>query len=160
MAFLRNGDVFPAIEIAEVGGGTLSLPAFSRGEFGIVITYRGAWCPFCVDQLAGFAAEKAALDKLGVRVAAFSVDDENKTRELAAKVNFTHALGHSASADNIAEQLGVFSNDEPKFIQPAAFILTPDSRVLASVYASHAVGRLLAADAVKLITYMKSKMAA
>jgi peroxiredoxin len=160
MPFLRNNDVFPALEIPAIGGGTISIPAFSKGEFGVVIAYRGAWCPFCVAQLAGFATEKAALNDLGVQVVAFSVDDEKTTQELAQSIHFPYLLGHSASADRIAEQLGTFINNEPKYLQPTAFILTPKSEVLASVYASHAVGRLLATDAVKLIGYMKSKMAA
>lgn len=159
MPFLRNGAVFPELEIPAVGGGTLSLPAFAKGEFGVVIAYRGAWCPFCIAQLSGFAAEEAALNELGVRVAAFSVDDEKATQDLAKTVQFPYPLGHSVSAARIGELLGAFVNDEPKHLQPTAFILTPKSEVLASVCASHAVGRLLASDVVKLVGYMKSKMA-
>ena len=160
MSFLRNGAVFPKLEIPAVGGGTLSIPGFATGEFGVVIAYRGAWCPFCLTQLSGFAHEQAALNKLGVQVVAFSVDNEKTTQDLAKTVQFPYSLGHSVSADRIGELLGAFVNDEPKHLQPTAFILTPKSEVLASVYASHAVGRLLASDVVRLVGYMKSKMAA
>lgn len=160
MPILHNGDEFPQLEIPAVGGGVLSLSAFSKDAFGVVIAYRGAWCPFCVAQLTGFTAEEAALKELGVRVAAFSVDDEQTTRELASRVGFPFLLGHGASADKIAEVLGAFVNNEPKHLQPTAFILTPKGQVFASVYASHAVGRLLAPDVVKLVSFVKAKMAA
>jgi hypothetical protein len=71
MSFLYNGDPFPPLEILLLGGGTLSLPGFAAGAFGVIIAYRGAWCPFSATQLAGSASEQAALDELGVRVAAF-----------------------------------------------------------------------------------------
>jgi peroxiredoxin len=127
------------------------------GGYGVVIAYRGAWCPFCASQLAGFAAEKTALDALGVSVAAFSVDDEKTTQELKEKLSFPFPLGHSVSADRIAELVGAFVNESPRYLQPTAFILSPKSEVVASVYASHAVGRLLASDVVKLVSFLKSK---
>jgi peroxiredoxin len=160
MTFLHNGEPFPHLEIPALGGGTLSLPGFASGAFGVIIAYRGAWCPFCASQLAGYASEKAALDELGVLVAAFSVDDEPTTKEFAAKLNLNFPMGHSASADQISDVLGAFTNPSPRHLQPTAFILTPKSEVLGSVYASHAVGRLEASDVVKLVRYVKSTMRA
>jgi peroxiredoxin len=156
MSFLQNGDSFPSLAIRRLGGGTLSLPDFASGAFGVVIAYRGAWCPFCAAQLAGYASEKAALDALGVRIAAFSVDDEPTTMALSAKLSLDFPLGHSASADQLGDVLGAFTNESPRYLQPTAFILTPKSHVLASVYASHAVGRLLASDVVELVRFIKS----
>lgn len=144
MPFLHNSDPFPHLEIPAVGGGMLSLPGFAAGAFGVIITYRGAWCPFCATQLAGYAA--------------FSVDDEPTTKEFAAKLNLNFPLGHSASADQVSDTLGAFTNESPRHLQPTAFILTPKSEVLASVYASHAIGRLEASDVVKLVSFVKSKM--
>lgn len=158
MSFLRNGDPFPHLEMPAVAGGMLSLPRFAAGAFGVIIAYRGAWCPFCGTQLAGYASEKAALDELDVRVAAFSVDDEATTKEFAAKLNLSFPLGHSASADQVRDTLGAFINDSLRHLQPTAFILTPKSEVLASVYSSHAVGRLLASDVVKLVGFVRSRM--
>ena len=157
MPLLHNGDPFPHLEMPALGGGTLSIPSFASGAFGVIIAYRGAWCPFCATQLAGYASEEAALHELGVRVAAFSVDDEPTTKDLAAKLHLNFPLGHGASADQVSGILGAFTNESPRYLQPTAFILTPTSEVLASVYTSHAVGRLLAADVVKLISFVKSR---
>ncbi len=51
---LGNGDVFPALQLAAVGGGTISLPGDLAGSFGVVLFYRGSWCPYCNAQLAVF----------------------------------------------------------------------------------------------------------
>jgi peroxiredoxin len=158
MSFLQNGDPFPHLEMPALGGGTLSLPGFATGAFSVIVAYRGAWCPFCAMQLTGYVSEKAALDDLGVRVAAFSVDDEPTTKDFAAKLGLNFPVGHNASADQVGKVLGALINENPRHLQPTAFILTPKSEVLASVYASHAVGRLLASDVVKLVSFVKSRM--
>ena len=53
-ARLGNGDVFPSLRVAAVGGGTFSLPDDLAGSFGVVLFYRGSWCPYCNAQLAAF----------------------------------------------------------------------------------------------------------
>ena len=79
MPLLHNGDAFPPLSIAKVGGGTLKLPDDLKGSFGVILVYRGAWCPFCNAQLAAFARMSDKLADAGVKVAAFSVDDEATT---------------------------------------------------------------------------------
>jgi peroxiredoxin len=44
---LQNGDLFPSLSVPAVGGGTISLPEDLAGGFGIVLLYRGSWCPYC-----------------------------------------------------------------------------------------------------------------
>jgi peroxiredoxin len=160
MRLLRNGESFPELEIPAVGGGTLVLPDTVRGSFAVILTYRGAWCPFCTAQLAGFAAEKASLDAIGVKVVAFSVEDELTSSKLTAQVGLNFPLGHSADADRVAEVTGTFTNDSPKYLQPTAFTLTPEGTVMAAVYSTQAIGRLVAPDLIKFVSFMKSKLAA
>ena len=52
---LSNGDLFPALTIDAVGGGTIQLPRDLQGAYGVVLIYRGSWCPYCNAQLSGFA---------------------------------------------------------------------------------------------------------
>lgn len=106
MPLLQNGNPRPELDIPAVGGGSLSLPGMLAGKFGVVSTYRGAGCPFCTEQLAGFAAEKAALVALGAGVSVFSVDDEKTAQAFAEELSFPFALGHSASADQVSERVG------------------------------------------------------
>ncbi len=159
MSKLNNGQTFPTMSVAKVGGGTLSLPADLAGSFGVVLVYRGAWCPICDRQMADFAASNAALTALGVKVAALSVDDEAASTAFVAKHGLAFPVGHSADADQVSALLGSYVNPAPHFLQPTNFVLGPDGTVLLSNYYSGAVGRLSAADVIGMVTYIKSKAA-
>ena len=157
MPGLRNGDRFPALDIPAVGGGTLSLPDDLVGLFGVVLVYRGAWCPYCNAQLAAFSRAADTLAELGAEVVAFSVDDEATTAALADKHHLPFRLGHSADAAKVAEVTGAYTNEDPLHLQSTGFVLAPDGSVLTAVYSSAAIGRLVADDVVGLVRYIKSQ---
>ena len=159
MSQLENGETFPTLVVKTVGGGKLTLPDALAGSFGVVLIYRGAWCPFCGAQLADFATHKAELDALGVKVVALSVDDEATSASFAAKHGFQFPMGYDADADAVSAATGAFVNKSPHHLQPAAFTLTPDGKVLAAVYSTSATGRLVASDLIGFVSYVKSKLA-
>ena len=157
MSFLQNGHRFPAISVPEAGGGTLSLPGDLAGSFGVVLFYRGSWCPYCNAQLLGFERAKNRLAKVGIKVAALSVDDEANTRDLIAKHKISFPMGYGADARAIAAATGAYLNEDPLYIQSTGFVLAPDGTVINAVYSSSAIGRLVAEDVVGLVSYIKSK---
>jgi peroxiredoxin len=110
---LRNGEIFPHVEIPSVGGGVLDLPRDLGGSFGVVMIYRGHWCPFCNEQMAAFASASASLAKEGIEVVAFSVDDEATTKEFIAKRGIPFKMGHSARVETIVEATGAYENEAP-----------------------------------------------
>jgi peroxiredoxin len=156
---LQPGDRFPTLHVPLTGGGTLDLPDDLAGSFGVVLFYRGAWCPYCNAQLRAFQRATEALADVGAFVAALSVDDEATTKELVAKHGLTFPVGHSADARAIAQATGAFVNDEPTYLQSTGFVLDPDGRVVVSVYSSGAIGRLVPEDVVGLIRYLRQHAA-
>jgi len=154
---LHNGDHFPRLSIRKVGGGTIELSDELAGSFGVVLIYRGAWCPYCNAQLAAFARANARLDEAGVKVVAFSVDDEPTTAALAAKHNVRFPLGYGADADAVAAAIGAYVNPEPHYLQTTGFVLAPDGAVVNAVYSSGPIGRLVPEDVIGLVAYIKSK---
>jgi peroxiredoxin len=156
MPLLNNGDAFPKLTVPAVGGKAIALPDALAGSWGVVVIYRGAWCPFCNAQLAGYAAEKASLDALGVKVVALSVDDEATSAATVAKHHLQFPVGHSANADAVAAETGAFVNANPRYLQPAGFVLAPDGTVKAAVYATSAIGRMLAKDVAGFVGYLQS----
>jgi peroxiredoxin len=157
MTFLQNGHAFPQLEIPAVGGGAIKLPQSLAGSFGVVLIYRGAWCPFCKAQLAAFEGATQKLSGLGVKVVAFSVDDEATTAGLVAKHGLRFPVGHSADADKIAAATGAYSNDKPHYLQATGFLLAPDGSILNAVYSSGPIGRLVPDDVAGMVAYLKSK---
>jgi len=155
MRRLQNGQQFPPLEIGRVGGGTVSLPADLAGSFGVVLIYRGSRCPYCNAQLSAFAHAEDRLKEAGIGVVALSVDDEETSKRLVQKRHIDFAVGHGADADAVAEAVGAYVNDEPRYLQSTGFVLDPQGAVVTAVYSSGAIGRLLPDDVLGLVKYLK-----
>lgn len=152
---LGPGDRFPAFTVALPGEETLEVPDSLAGHFGIVLLYRGSWCPYCKAQLRAFQRAADQLAGLDAHVVALSVDDEATTRELVADLELQFPVGHSADADAISDATGAFVNDQPHHLQSTGFVLSPDGRVIVSVYSSGAIGRLVPEDVAGLLRYLR-----
>src|ERR1700761_1399426 len=96
MTVLQPGDLFPSLTVALPGGRTLRLPDALAGRFGVVLYYRGSWCPYCNAQLSAFQRSLDSLVGLGVSVVALSVDGEAATQNLIARHSLQFPVGHSA----------------------------------------------------------------
>jgi peroxiredoxin len=155
MPLLSPGSTFPALSITQPGGEVLTLPDAFAGDFGVVLFFRGSWCPYCNAQLRAFQRAADSLDEIGVRVAALSVDDEPTTTELIAKHGLTFPVGHSADAHAIADLTGAFVNPDPVYLQSTGFVLDPAGKVVVSVYSSGAIGRLTPEDVIGLVRYLR-----
>jgi len=157
MARLQNGQVFPALEVPAVGGGTISIPQSLQGSYGVVLIYRGAWCPYCQAQLGAFQRASQKLADAGIKVVALSVDDEVTAKGTIEKFKLSFPVGHSADADKVASITGAYTNESPRYVQSTGFLLAPDGKILNAVYSSGAIGRLVAEDVIGMVTYLKSK---
>src|SRR5215467_10532610 len=157
MTRLQNGQAFPAFDVPTVGGGTINIRQSLQGACGVVLIYRGAWCPYCQAQLAGFQRASEKLAEAGIKVVALSVDDEATTVGTIEKFKLSFPLGHSADADQVAAVTGAYTNETPRYLQATGFLLAPDGKILNAVYSSGPIGRLVAEDVVGMVAYLKSK---
>jgi peroxiredoxin len=159
MALLQNDQIFPHLEITAVGGGVLDLPRDLAGTYGVILIYRGHWCPFCNEQMAAFAGATEALAKDGIKVVAFSVDDEASTEKFIAKHHIPFKVGHSAKIETITAATGAYQNYHPvrgHFLENTGFVLAPNGTVVNALYSSRAIGRLVPNDVIRLVSFMKS----
>ena len=155
MPLLHNGETFTQLSIPKIGGGMLSLPDDLKGSFGVVLIYRGAWCPYCNAQLSGFERASAKLAEIGVKIAAFSVDDEATTAALVAKTVFVIPSA-SAPTRERSPRGSAPTSTKSRFLQTTGFVLAPDGSVVNAVYSSGAIGGLVADGVVGLVAYLKS----
>ena len=157
MPRLDNGDQFPMLDIPAVDGGTISLPGDLAGSFGVVLVYRGSWCPYCTAQLTAFARAADTWDDLGVRIVAISADDEPAATAFVDSHSLPFPVGYGVDIDKVADVLGAYSNAEPRFLQSSGFLLDPSGAVILASYSSGAIGRLTADDVAGLFRYLASK---
>ena len=159
MPLLQNGQRFPDLEVPAIGGGVLRLPGDLAGGYGVILVYRGHWCPFCNEQMAAFAEATQALATNGIKVVTFSVDEEPVTKDLMAKHHIPFRMGHSARIETVVAATGAYQNQHPArghFLENTGFVLAPDGTVVNAVYSSRAIGRLVPNDVIRLVAFMKS----
>jgi peroxiredoxin len=100
--------------------------------------------------LAGFAGKYGELQALGAKVVAASTDPLDKAKEVAAGLPFPVAYGVTHEQ---ADQIGAWWEERRGIIQPAEFMLDAQGKVRSSTYSSGPIGRVDAADVVKLINF-------
>ena len=154
---LHNGASFPELTVQALGGKRISLPGDLAGSFGVVLFYRGSWCPYCVAQLSAFAQAEGALAELGIKVAALSADDQGAAATLAVEQKIAFPIGYGADVDQIGATTGAYVNEQPRHLQSTGFVLDPAGRVLTAVYSSLAIGRLVASDVIGFVRYVRSR---
>src|ERR1700750_1595845 len=152
---LHPGDPFPGLIVSLPGGRTVHLPSDLAGRFGVVLFYRGAWCPYRNAQLSAFQRSLEGLAEVDASIVALSVDDEATTVDLIARHGLRFPVGHSADATAIPRATGAFGNPGPPYLQSTGFMLDPSGRVIVSVYSSGAIGRLVPQDVAGLAGYLR-----
>ncbi len=100
--------------------------------------------------MVGFEKAKSELDALGVKVLAASVDPIDKAKEVAADVSFPVAYGVTRAQ---ADELGSWWEERRGIIQPSEFLVTAEGKVRSATYSSGPIGRVDAADVVKLVAF-------
>lgn len=156
---LQNGQVFPQLEISAVGGGSLALPGDLAGSYGVILIYRGHWCPFCNEQMAAFASAAKSMSQAGIKIVAFSVDDEPATTAFVEKHHIPFKMGHSADVETVVAATGAYDMQVPArghFLESTGFVLAPDGIIANAVYSSRAIGRLVPSDVIRLVAFMKT----
>ena len=159
MPLLSPGDPFPALGLTQPGGETLTLPDAFAGSFGVVLFYRGSWCPYCNAQLRAFQRAGERLEETGIKVAALSTDDEVTTAELIAKHGLTFPVGHSADAVALSAATGAFVNPARGNLESTGFVFDPVGKVVVSVYSSGAIGRLVPDDVIGMVRNLNERAA-
>lgn len=159
---LGNGVKLPALSFSKVGGGTLNVPEDFVGSYGVLLIYRGAFCPYCNESLVAYQAALSELTQAGIKIAAVSVDDEATTKELVEKHELEFPVGHSVDPDKIAETTGAFTREipiRPKFLESTGFILDPLGQIVTAVYATGPIGRLVPSEVMRVVAFSKARAA-
>jgi peroxiredoxin len=104
--------------------------------------------------LDGFAENADAFAALNTTIIAASVDDQEKTKELAEGKPFPLAYGVTKEQVDL---LGAWWDGNRNFMQPSEFILNHKGRVVHSTYSSSPVGRIDPAEAQVMIKFISSR---
>lgn len=160
MSGLANGTPFPTIELPAVGSGALRLPDDLRGSWGVVLAYRGHWCPYCNAQLSAFQRALPSLSDEGIHVAALSVDTGEQAEGTVRRHDITFPVGYGADAHAVAHALQSYVHEDPPYLESSGFVIDPMGNVAVAVYSSYAIGRLMPDDVRGVVRYLTQQNAA
>ena len=102
----------------------------------------------------GFEENREALEAKGAKIVAASVDDEEKAGEIAEGKGFP--FGYGVTRED-ADKLGSWWEERRGIIQPSEFLLNEEGKVMASSYSDGPIGRIDAADVLKVINFYESR---
>jgi peroxiredoxin len=109
----------------------------------------------CNQQLADFEKHMDEVRAKDIAVIAASADSLQDTRGSVKKLNLTLRVGYGLKAKEISAKTGTFYDEKGNYLHAAGFVLNPEGRVANAVYSTMAIGRLVAADCLDLIGYIK-----
>ena len=101
--------------------------------------------------MAGLEKHKDAIEALGGKIIAGSVDGADKIAEAAPDATFPIAVNITQEH---ADAMRAWWGDHPRgnIIQPSEFIISQDGKVVHSMYASGPVGRMHPEEIVNMLT--------
>jgi len=159
---LQNGEALPDLTLPSVGGANVSLSQYIKDAWSVVLFYRGNWCPYCNVQLSAFQRKLPELEQLGARVIAISADSAEEAQKTVDRHHIAFPVLYGASPVLVAKSFGTHtaSNANGTYINSTGFIVDPRGAIAIAVYSSGAIGRIVADDAIGLIKYNQSRVAA
>ncbi len=157
MPGLLNGERFPSLSFETVAHGHLDLPDYLAGGYGVVLGYRGSWCPYCNAQLASFQRRLDQLTEAGISVVAMSSDDLEHAQETVDKHHLTFPVGYGLDAEVTATTLGGYWDSGRGALESTNFLLTADGLIEVAVYSSKVLGRLVVDDVLGYVDHLKKR---
>ncbi len=103
--------------------------------------------------MAGYEEQRDALEAAGISVVGASVDSRDDAGEVQQALSFPIAHGVTRSH---AEAIGAWWDGKREFIQPSEFLLR-DGRIVGATYSTGPVGRMEAADVLRLVEILESR---
>ena len=107
--------------------------------------------------MADFESKANDFRAANVRLLAASVDSEDNARKSVRELKLSYPVAYGLLAEEVSALTGAYYEPEKKFLHATGFIINPDSVVAAAVYSTGPIGRLVAADALGVVTFLSKK---
>lgn len=131
---LTPGAAFPKQTVQTVDGSqvVLGTPGAAKGDWQLVIVYRGKHCPICKNYLTELNGMLSDFNAIDVDVVAVSADPLEKAKAEVDEIGYNGVVGVDLSIAQMHD-LGLFVSDprspeetDRPFAEPAAFVVRGD----------------------------------
>ena len=93
-----------------------------------MVYIRGAWCPFCLRQLADYADRYQDFKQAGVEVVAVSPESSRRSRRLRSQLKLPFAILSDKNRE-AATSFGLMGHEKPGEPTPATVVVDTQRRV-------------------------------
>lgn len=139
--------VAPNLSLPDTDGIPHSLSEFTSSGLAVLVYARGAWCPFCLRQLADYGERYGEFKQLGIEVVALSPESQRKSRRLRTGLKLPFTVLSDAKLE-AARSLGLIGHEKPGAPTPATLLLDSQRAIRMSTL-NQAENCLLARDALE-----------
>jgi peroxiredoxin len=103
--------------------------------------------------LADFKHHKAEFDAIDAQIVALSADREEEARGTVEQLGLEFRVLYGLDPEATSRAIGCYTGkrEGKPHIQPAAFVLGPEGRIVHAMYSSSKVGRFTASDALTIV---------
>ena len=84
------------------------------------------------------------------------MDNLEDAQKMVERRKLTFPVAYGMDAKRFAGMTGAFYDDKKLFLHATGFIIRPDGIIEGAVYSTGPIGRLVAADTLMLIDYLKN----
>ena len=112
----------PEIALADTDGIVHNLSEFTAAGPAVLVYARGAWCPFCLRQLADYADRYRDFKQAGIEVFAVSPESPRRSRRLRTQLKLPFAV-LSDSRFEVAKSFGLMGHEKAGEPTPATLVL-------------------------------------
>ncbi len=130
-----------------------TLSEFTAPGPAVLVYARGAWCPYCLRQLADYAERYSDFKRSGVEVVALSPETPRKGRRMRTGLKLPFAVLSDANFD-AARVFGLMDHEKPGMPTPATLVLDSQGGVLLSTL-NQAAKSLFAGDILEYTRTLK-----
>ena len=107
--------------------------------------------------MADFARHQEAFTAAGIKLAAVSVDPQDKALEMVEKYRIRFAVACGADAVAVSAATGCFYDAGKGFLHAAGFLLDPEGLIINAVYSTGPLGRLEAETCLVKVEFERGK---
>ncbi len=143
------------VALPDTDGVAHNLSEFTASGPAVLVYARGAWCPYCLRQLADYGERYRDFKQSGIEVFAVSPESPRRSRRLRTGLKLPFMV-LSDSRLEVARNFGLIGHEKPGEPTPATLILDGQQRVVLSTL-NQWTKSLLARDVIEYARALKQE---